>query len=193
MATLTVEEKVLRAYELSGVQPASFHPFMPGVRALPQVQDNYYRFLHYLAAIFQPKSILELGVYKGISLAYLASGCPEAQVLGVDITLEHLSREIVDPYPNIDVVKSDSVKLLRHGPHHHFGLAFIDTVHEPDHVQSELDCLWRHMLQDGVICIDDIFYSDAMINWWDGLKFEKMSLAHLHTTGFGVIINRQVR
>jgi predicted O-methyltransferase YrrM len=185
VAALTVEEKILQAYKFSESQPA-----IPHLRTLPHAHERYYWFLHYLAGVLQPRAILELGVYRGTSLAHLASGCMEATVIGVDKDFSNLDLGVIKPYPNIQIIERDSLHYLKSEYRHVFGLVFIDTLHELSQVEKELGALWPHMVRNGVICIDDIFYSDDMMNWWNRLNLEKMSLAHLHTTGFGVIINR---
>lgn len=44
----------------------------------------YYRFFYHLTKALKPKVVVELGSWQGTSAAYLAAGCPEAQVITVD-------------------------------------------------------------------------------------------------------------
>lgn len=180
----SVEDKVLRAYKLSQRQPCVKH-----LKQLPHAnQERYYWFLHYLASILQPKVIVECGVYEGTSLAHLAAGCMDAKVVGVDLNVEQIDGTLTT-YPNVQVVRGNSLDYLKNYWGRPIELLFLDTEHTPIHVSKELMLAWPHLPVHGVVCIDDISISPQMETWWSGLKLNKYSFPDLHSTGFGVIIH----
>lgn len=181
---LEIDAIIVRAFNLSKKQPAIDH-----LKQLPHAnEERYYWFLHYLASLLQPSVIVELGVYQGTSLAHLASGCIEAKVVGVDKDIEEPALQSLPPYPNIHIVEQDSVQYLSNYWGDLIDLLFIDTEHTPVQAQAELRLAWPHMVNGGVICIDDITISSEMKAWWHGLKVDKRQFPSLHSTGFGVII-----
>jgi predicted O-methyltransferase YrrM len=156
---------------------------------IPEATAQYYHFLYFLARIWQSRVIVELGVYKGHSLAHLARGNPAATVVGVDRTLEHVNRRILPA--NVRLVEQDSVTFLRQWPSinpERINLLHIDTEHVVEQASSELEEALAVMDRPGIICIDDVFASPEMQQWWYRLPQTKVVCIELHATGYGVIV-----
>lgn len=165
---------------------------------LPIVSEPYYRFLYYMANLAF-SHIIELGVYKGVSLAYLLEGdmvtdYPLSTIIGVDLdcsqipmSIKNDQRAILFEMDSVDFLGGLADKTL------HQPLFYLDTLHTPEHVQAELDEIVRVSIQP-VVCIDDISIDLEMANWWTDLKLSspkkqyKISLPSLHSTGYGVLV-----
>ncbi len=162
-------------------------PFRPSwLKELTLNDEPYYRFLYYLLWNTRPEIAIELGVYKGLSLAHMQSGCRGSLVLGIDNELVDTSFAL-GPLDN-QIIKSDSVKYLKKYDGPPIGVLHIDTEHTPEQVTNELEAALPHMSSPSVICIDDITIDDDMKTWWENLDMNKIAYPDLHTTGYGVII-----
>lgn len=151
---------------------------------LPKADEPYRRFLYFLARELKAIISLELGVYMGVGLAHLAAG--SATAVGVDKV--DLGFALLEPFYNCRVQIDDSINFLRSYLGPQFNIIHIDTIHQPSHVAQELELALSRIADDGVICIDDIDYSEDMWAWWQSLKLPKRNLKGLHATGFGVIV-----
>lgn len=72
--------------------------------------NPYYRFMYLLAQRAEPKAYLEIGVDKGLSIAHVASACPECECVGIDIWADSdepmlRAQKVADHYPNIRYVR----------------------------------------------------------------------------------------
>ena len=153
---------------------------------LYDVSAPYYRFLYRLAKLANTTFIVELGVCSGRGTAYLAAAT-KCRVLAVDVVPMEV-QQILAHYPNIDmrVTTSTSEDLLRSVQDWSVDLCFIDTLHNYEQVVSETKAWLPKMSKGGILVYDDIDYNDGMKRFWSELQFTKISLPHLHWTGFGV-------
>ncbi len=160
----------------------------PHLESIPNSDFPYYRFLYHLSRTLLPKTVVEVGVYKGISLAHIAAGCAgnNSDITGVDHK-SHDWAEALKPY-GVGVLIMDSLEFLTKYDRAPINLLHIDTEHTPEHVNAELEAALPKMAPGGVICIDDITINDDMRHWWHDLPLRRLSLPNLHQTGYGVIL-----
>jgi predicted O-methyltransferase YrrM len=176
-------------YAIETARKLTRHARQPLFRDIPQATAPYYKFLHYLMRVWQTRVAVELGVYRGYSLAHLGRGNPAATVVGVDRTLEHVNRRILPA--NVRLVEQDSVTFLRQWPSvnpERINLLHIDTEHVVEQASSELEAALAVMDRPGIICIDDVFANPEMQQWWYRLPQTKVVCIELHATGYGVIV-----
>lgn len=157
-------------------------PFV--LQPLPNSHEPYYRFLYLMAAMTEGCQALELGVYLGTGLAHLAMGADYA--IGVD-NEKHDWDENLKPFYNCRIEIADSIEFLENDLTPNFDLIHIDTIHEPDHVNKELELALKRLKPGGVICIDDVLLNDEMMAWWKDLDLTRNVYKDLHVTGFGII------
>lgn len=146
-------------------------------------------FLFHLARIFQPKVMIELGVYKGASTCQLAKGNPNGHVYGIDKTMEKIPDVIFD-IPNITIINKDSLKAYKDVPP--ADLIYFDSLHTYDHTKAEFEKYKTNPL--AILVFDDIgpdsIDRDSMNKFWDEIDLPKIELPHIHGShGFGVCIN----
>lgn len=139
-------------------------------------------YLNLLASAVRPgDAIVELGVYQGASLAYLARGARDhVPVIGVDpwgmrgaytkrphmlrryppkgqqITEQHLTREgVID---KVCLIRGLSTTVADHWPAYSLaqvGLLFIDAVHREKEVLEDFRAWLPHLTYDATVAFDD--------------------------------------
>lgn len=170
----------------------------PGwLREMPSASDStalYYRFLWAIAAAWKPDLSIEIGTYKAVSAAHLASGHPGGLVVTVDNdslaveTAWMISRD--HNLANLIPIHEDSaraVRLLR-GLARRADILFVDGLHNFDQCYGEYE-MYRPLVADGgLILFDDIHVSREMEAAWRRVLDPKIELGLLHYTGFGAVV-----
>ena len=134
-----------------------------------QVNSRYGRFLFLLVKMFEPKTIIEVGMANGISSAYMA----KAQNIYLKETNAHI---IIDPFQSAQWSHAGTTLLKRLGLNHNvqviedyslsaipqletvgyrFDFAFIDGSHCLDYTLSDLVTVDRVLNIGGLIVFDD--------------------------------------
>ncbi len=154
----------------------------------------YYRFLYRLVKFMRPKYVVELGVYKGGSVAHIAAASPKCGILAVDPDTQPEAAGIFSRYPNILFMKDVSTSRdILDRIFYPVDICFIDTVHTYEQVMAEY-ALWApKMRPGGVMLLDDISENESMVKAWAEIvasnpEREKISLPELHHSGFGAIL-----
>ena len=146
---------------------------------------HYCRFLYFLTKTLKSKVCLEIGTWKGMSSACLASGNPEGKVYTIDIN--HQVYDKICALPNVIAVLQGDPRI---NMIEKIDILFIDAEHEAkataDHFEK-----WLPFLNKGaIVMFDDIFLNDSMKNFWEGFKpeGEKFELKAHGNAGFGVVL-----
>lgn len=126
-----------------------------------------------LAAEVPPgQAIVEIGVFRGRSLSFLAAGAWESPVYGIDPwNLRRPSkpkyssdetyayaREVFKDDENVTLVRDFSVEAAVKYAGPKIGLLHIDADHRYEGVMSDFRSWQRHLTKGAVVCFDD--YSD---------------------------------
>jgi len=151
--------------------------------------NAYYDFLYYLASELQPARTVELGTCQGHSTVHLALGWPAGTVTTVDCDLRPKTRDLIGRFKNVNAIEGGSTsknvvtRIRKEAP---IDLLFVDTLHEREQVEQELNCYLPMMKSGGIIAFDDVRLNQGMADFWDELRLEKVCLNHLHASGFGI-------
>jgi cephalosporin hydroxylase len=122
-------------------------------------------------------TIVELGVWKGRSLVYLASKITElnknVRLVGVDkfdatghpdyeilrgpesLYAQTATNLVACGYPWVELIKSDAVEAASHFKDNSVNFIFVDDLHTPDHVRLELDAWIPKLIKPTWIAGDD--------------------------------------
>lgn len=127
----------------------------------------------------KPKIIIELGTSFGITTAYMASTCPNAQIYTFEANtdLVELSREFfkIAGIANIEIIEGNIDETLPAflEKHPHIDVAYIDANHRfaptIKYVERIMECVsWK-----GLIIMDDIYWSYPMTKAWNAICSKK--------------------
>lgn len=151
----------------------------------------YYQFSTCLVEVMRPQQVVELGGAMGVwDLMVLHSLTPEAQLHS--ITLEEHGLEycyVVDKYPNFHPVIGNDLD-LNNWNNVELGktdLWFMDTFHQKEQLEKELELYKPYFKKGAIIMFDDIHINEGMEKVWDELPYEKLDMTDpLHYSGFGI-------
>lgn len=167
---------------------------IPFTDALFDDSAPYYRFVYNLIKKLNPELVIELGVCTGRCTAHMAAASPECSVIGIDPYPQDISA-ILNEYKNISIwgLSSTWPSTLGRIDDGSVDVCFIDTIHAYDQVMAEYDLWSPKIKRGGIILFDDITLNSSMIQAWDEIckanpTREKISLPHLHHSGFGAVL-----
>lgn len=102
-----------------------------------------------------PLCILEIGIMTGAFLQALSEYLPEAEIYGVDITMQKVrfgSRNPKIHFHTMDGTTESTAKYLNH----FYDLIIDDASHLPSHQKTTLDVFAPYLKPDGIYIIEDI-------------------------------------
>lgn len=159
---------------------------------------KYSQLLFRLAQYFQPQHILELGTSLGITTTYLASACPDAQVVtmeGADavaakalsnfeqLNLKHISLERGNFDNTLPTVLETKMPLV--------DLAYIDGNHRFTPTCNYFEQIMQHGNQDTCIILDDIHWSTEMEQAWQYVQNHKAVTLTIDLFFIGLVFLRK--
>lgn len=136
---------------------------------LRRLTDNFliptywpmYPFLFAIARQLQPGFIVELGVEVGRGLVSMHLGCPEAEIVGVDIyDMSHNCKTSMEPVAVPGTWRlhlGDVQSFCEANPERMIDMCHMDSDHTYETTLKEWRMIRPRMRPGGVICIDDIF------------------------------------
>lgn len=138
----------------------------------PRLAQLIYR----LAKDNQPKSIIELGTCLGITSAYLAKACPEADV----ITIEGCPETAKVAYRNFQELELDNVELrvgnfdtLLPGvieQETRLDFVYVDGNHRKEATINYFNWCLPKVHEGSLLIFDDIYWSEGMKEAWEEIK-----------------------
>lgn len=163
------------------------------LKNLPSAMDEgvthfgrYYRFFYEFAKRWKPQRILEIGTFKGSSIAHFADGNPEGQCVTIDIDDAAIQAVRALKIGNVTALQGDSAEMVRHAQAHGpFDVLFIDALHDFNHCYGEYLHYRPLVNAGGIIFFDDIHVCSQMSVAWEYIPDPKVELPELHYTGFG--------
>lgn len=141
---------------------------------------EHYKLLSYLSKQINNSTIVELGTHHGTSCLCLCEN-ESNSVVTYDLTdrkfgLKKIPKNLTRHVGNIFDINPEILL--------NASLIFLDTSHEGDFEQKVLDYLIDNNYK-GVLLLDDIYYNNIMINFWNSIKIPKYDIT---SVGHGVII-----
>lgn len=154
--TEKTKERSIAAIAKSSLKPKKFSQLL-------------FRLAHY----FKPHHILELGTSLGITTAYLASACPNAQVItmeGADAVAAIAKSNFKQlSLPNISLVPGnfdDTLKHVLETTLPRIDIAYIDGNHRFNPTVTYFEHIIRNSHNESCIILDDIHWSAEMEQAW---------------------------
>lgn len=141
---------------------------------------NIYGLINALAG--EGKAYLEIGSYRGCSLAAAAKNNPKTKCFGIDNFTgvgyrdvnEGICLQTIKPYKNAKLIKGsylDVLPKIRKA----FDCIFIDGPHEDPHTENQLELSLQKLKPFGFIIVDDIGFPDVK-NALDRFKADHLGL-----------------
>lgn len=154
----------------------------------------YYRWLYCLVKMLKPRQVIELGGAQGVSTLFMSAAMPKSgKLISVDLSndwrilaADNNVIKIVGRSEDLGIYP-DWVKLEK------TDIWFIDTNHFQEQMELEFANLSPYWKKGTIIVLDDIGYYDArpqhdLYKFWPTITYDKVSLPHLHDSGFGLIV-----
>lgn len=117
----------------------------------------------------KPLNILEIGIYQGGSLEWMAGYFPKATITGIDLVIP----EIINQNERITMMKCDQNDTLNlrligetYGP---FDIIIDDGCHYAKETKNTFDNLWQHIKPGGYYFIEDF-----IAGYWPDPRFAGM-------------------
>lgn len=166
----------------------NMQPIMDLFNPVPEVQFinepagvNHYRLLRWFGERFS--RIADIGTYMGFSAACLMGNGNVVVSYDTDFKHRHLKLKMLSEIHFIKIKDTEAFD----GLIGQADLILVDTWHEGKMERAIYDYLvsinWK-----GVLIYDDIYYNDAMKQFWQSLPEPKIDATHVgHLTGTGII------
>ena len=141
---------------------------------------EHYRLLVWIGHQLTGKTLVEVGVYKGLSGCALGHS-NENKVIGFDV-VDNISCKMPANYTFFigEIILNDN--LIKQAP-----FIMYDTNH--DGVHEKLFYNWLVKINyKGMVLFDDIYLNDEMKKFWENITHKKEDISHIgHATGTGVV------
>ncbi len=158
-------------------------------------RGKYGDLLYRLSAFYQPKWILEFGTSLGIGTLHLQAGNKNAKIITVEgcpetykKTLENFEKLNAEGISAINSTFSEFLGSFQGKP---FDLVFVDGHHDGKALLHYLSDLKSHTHNDTIFILDDIRWSDSMLDAWKKI----ISSSDYHVTidlfRMGIVVPRK--
>jgi predicted O-methyltransferase YrrM len=124
--------------------------------------------------MINPKVVVELGTFDGLSMLYMLESCPDAQFYTIDINPKsgkYLKNK------KVTRIIGDAAKCANQIPND-IDFIFEDTDHEYDTIDREFKAYYPKLKYDGVMVFDDMNHMlcPGATKWWRELWWNKVYL-----------------
>lgn len=152
------------------------------------------RLLYKMVNHYHPKTILELGTSLGVGTFMLANGSQDSNVVSIEGCPETsaIAKSMLDKYQikNVEFVVSDFVTYLENYQGLNFDFVFIDGDHRGEKLLEQLELLKDHVHDETIILLDDIRWSEDMLNTWNDLASREKYHLSIDLFNMGIIMLR---
>ncbi len=156
----------------------------------------YYQWLACLVRLIKPEQVLELGASIGISTIMMATQLGKGILYSVDDASDYKTgmkdwEALTYDYPNVVKVVGNDLDLSIYPPDFNLSktdILFIDTAHNGEQLQKELDLYVPKLEKGSIVVLDDIRLP-SMWEVWEKIPYEKLEITNpCHYSGFGFFI-----
>ncbi len=153
--------------------------------------------LYRLVRYFKPRTILELGTSLGKSAFAMASADSQTQIISVegDRALSQMAQRQLDKFQisnvQIRTQNFETFLLELNQSNQKFDMVFMDGNHRLEPSLKYFDLLQKHLHNDSVVLVDDIYWSEEMKQAWQQLKQHPQVRQSIDVFYFGILFFRQ--
>ncbi len=151
------------------------------------------RMVHY----FKPARILELGTSLGKATYAMSLGNPAAEIISVegdrnlaDFTKNNLKKYGCNNVAIVNQTFEDYLKDLNQTAQS-FDLVYMDGHHSLQPTLKYFDLLQKHLHNDSIVIVDDIYWSEEMMQAWARLKRHPNVRQSVDVFYFGLLFFRK--
>lgn len=143
----------------------------------------------------QPSRILEFGTSLGLSALYMHKGCSSAKLITVEgdpaiakLALQYFEAENAD----IQLINCSFDEALTKSQikNEVFDLIYIDGNHTEKATIEYVNSLYENLNDEGVIILDDIYWSTGMMHVWKKLAIDPRFAFSVDLFDYGVLIKK---
>lgn len=152
------------------------------------------RLLYKVAEYYRATHILELGTSLGITTQYLASTKYCKQLVTVEGNSNVLKIATKNnTKSNITFINSDFVtaQVMAKKNHENFDMIIIDGDHSYEETISNYDRCQALISSNGILIIDDIYWSSGMKEAWKEIQIKNPSKLFIDLFYFGIVLQNQ--
>ncbi len=155
------------------------------------------KLLYRLVKYFKPKQILELGTSLGKATMSMALANPETKIDTVEgsESILNISKSYFNRFKleNINLILSDFDTYLDEISqlNQQFDFVFMDGNHRYEPSMRYFEKILRHVHNDTVLILDDIYWSDEMKNAWAEIKNHRQVRQTIDTFHWGFVFFRK--
>ena len=155
-------------------------------------KGTYADLLYKLCTYYQPESILELGTNLGVGTFFLHEGNPHAKIITIDGCLEtqNIAKQNITT-KNIQFSHASFDEFLDTLSPQKFDLIYIDGDHRGASLLRYLDKLDSYCHSETILLLDDIRWSEDMLNTWKKLIDSETYHLTLDLFKMGILIKKQ--
>ena len=150
-----------------------------------------------LVRYFKPQNILELGTSLGKSAYAMALGNPQSQITTVegDKKLVELTQKLFqkNKIHNVTIINSDFDTFLNslNQQDLKYDMVVMDGNHRLEPTLRYFEKLQKHLHNDSVVIVDDIYWSEEMKTAWKKLKCHPSVKQSVDTFYFGLLFFKE--
>lgn len=162
------------------------------IYATSSSRGKYGKFLFQLARHLQPTSILEMGTSLGVGTLHLHIGNPTAKITTID-ACSNTQKTAIQYFPkseNVSFINQTFIDFLSQTESTTFDIIFVDGHHDGEALKKYMLQLEAFSHDETIFVLDDIRWSDSMLNAWNELRSEEKYHVSIDLFRMGILVKR---
>jgi predicted O-methyltransferase YrrM len=190
---LTSKQKILVNDQGSGSKKLNKQRKVSEIFKFSSSKGKYADLLFKISKYYKPNTILELGTSVGVGTIHLQAGNPNSKIITVEACSETLriaqSNFQLFDY-SIETKNYTFNYFLENLQNNVFDLIYIDGHHDGQALLNYLNLLQKHIHNETIILLDDIRWSESMINAWREIYSSSAYHVSMDLFRMGIIVPR---
>lgn len=157
-------------------------------------RGKYGDLLFKISRYYEPKNVLELGTSLGIGTFYMCKGNPSGSISTIEGCKETHQRSIEAFSKNqLESIQASNLTFsdyLENYIGEKFDMVFVDGHHDGNALLNYLELLKQHTHPDTIFILDDIRWSESMLNAWNKIQNSEQFHLTMDLFRMGIIIPR---